>query len=62
MRFQNMWPGIARNYCDNNMFGGEDLIRRLALVGKRAAQPIRSLRAQGAEFLSSSEDRDTVAR
>jgi hypothetical protein len=32
---------VARDLYDNNMFGGEDLIRRLGLVGKRAVQPVR---------------------
>jgi hypothetical protein len=27
---------LARDLCDNNMFGGKDLIRRLALVERRA--------------------------
>jgi len=41
------------------MFGGEDLIRRLALVETRAAQPTRRLRAERcASSESSPEDHD----
>ena len=61
-RLRSPLAAVARDLCDNNMFGGEDLIRRLALVGKRAARPVRSLRPEGcAEFLSSPEDCDTAA-
>lgn len=36
---------VAQDFCDNNMFGGVDLIGRLTLAGKGAAQPVRRVRA-----------------
>jgi hypothetical protein len=45
-RLRSPLAAVARDLCDNNMFGGEDLIGRLALVGSRAAQPNRRLRAE----------------
>ena len=51
-RLRSPLAAIARELCNNNMFGGEDLIRRLALVGRRAAQPVRR---PGAEPNAASE-------
>ena len=45
-RLRSPLAAVARDLRDNNMFGGEDLIRRLALVGKRAAHAVRDLRAE----------------
>jgi len=60
-RLRSPLAAVARDLCDNNMFGGEDLIRRLALVGKRAAQPVRRLRPERCARLESSpEDHDVV--
>jgi hypothetical protein len=44
-RLRSPLAAVAQDFCDNNMFGGVDLIGRLALVGKRATQPVRSVRA-----------------
>ena len=61
-RLRSPLAAVARDFCDNNMFGGEDLIRRLALVGRRAAQPIRRLRAERcARSESPPEDHDVTA-
>ncbi len=58
-RLRSPLAAVARDLCDNNMFGGEDLIRRLALVGRRAAQPIRRLRTERcARSESSPQDHD----
>jgi len=54
-RLRSPLAAVARDFCDNNMFGGEDLIRRLALVGRGAARPIRRLRA---EWCAGSGDRE----
>ena len=40
-RLRSPLAAVAHDFCHNNMFGGEDLIRRLALMGKRAARPAR---------------------
>jgi hypothetical protein len=40
-RLRSPLAAVARELCDNNMFGGEDLIRRLTLAERRAAQPVR---------------------
>jgi hypothetical protein len=45
-RLRSPLAAVARDLCDNNMYGGEDLIRRLALVEKRAAHPLRRLNAE----------------
>jgi hypothetical protein len=45
-RLRSPLAAIAREFCDNNMFGGEDLIRKLALVEGCGAQPIRRLHAE----------------
>jgi hypothetical protein len=45
-RLRSPLAAVARELCDNNMFGGEDLIRKLALVGTCAARPIRRLRGE----------------
>jgi hypothetical protein len=45
-RLRSPLAAVARELCDNNMFGGEDLIRRLALAEMRAAPPARTVRAE----------------
>lgn len=44
-RLRSPLAAVAQDFCDNNMFGGVDLIGRLTLVGKGAAQPVRRVRA-----------------
>ena len=43
-RLRSPLAAVAQDFYDNNMFGGVDLIGRLALVGKRAARPVRRVR------------------
>lgn len=38
-RLRSPLAAVARDLCDNNMFGGDDLIRALALTGTRAGAP-----------------------
>jgi hypothetical protein len=45
-RLRSPLAAVARELCDNNMFGGEDLIRRLALAEMRVAQPVQPARAE----------------
>ena len=60
-RLRSPLAAVAADFCDNNMFGGEDLIRRLALAENRAAQPVGRLRAERcARFGSSAKDHDDV--
>jgi hypothetical protein len=60
-RLRSPLAAVARDFCGNNMFGGEDLIRRLALAGRRAPQPIRRLRAERcARSESSPKDHDVA--
>jgi hypothetical protein len=60
-RLRSPLAAVARDFCDNNMFGGEDLIRRIALAGKRATQPARRPPAEGCDGVGSSpEHGDTV--
>jgi len=53
-RLRSPLAAVARDLYENDVFGGEDLIRRLALVENGAAQPVRRLRAErcesGAQF------------
>jgi len=44
-RLRSPLAAVARELCANNMFGGEDLIRSLALGRRQAARPTRRLLA-----------------
>lgn len=56
-RLRSPLAAVARELCRNNMFGGEDLIRRLALAETRPEELTRRMKCAQSSAMNSRESR-----